>query len=271
MAEPSRARQPIGARDAPGQILVLGRNRSGTKWLSNQVANHPAVAAITAPRIGVLEANLFSHFPRMFGDLSVDDHYYAFLAAFMRSSYFHGSGLPESVLYDRRHTDYLAFFGHFMDRLAAARAAESWLQKGSSLLLPRLHGAFPEARFLIMRRTNVLENVRSSVALRLASRPVRVGPVLLGRELASYYLHRGVEQAYVGHPNVQLVTYESLRADKEQVLRAVCEFLQLDFDPAVLVDTFPANTSYKKVRRETVLSVADVRAFRVLEPLIRAL
>src|SRR5690606_28021639 len=103
MLHSSAAEAQPGDRASPGRIFVLGRNRSGTKWLTNQISNHPQVAAITATNTGVLEANLFEHLPRMFGDLSINDHYYAFLAAFMKSSFFHRSGLPESCLYEKRH------------------------------------------------------------------------------------------------------------------------------------------------------------------------
>lgn len=252
-------------------MFVLGRNRSGTKWLTNQVSSHPEVAAITAPEIGVLESILLEHMQMMFGDLSIDDHYYGFLAAFMHSSYFTCSGLPESVLFERRHTDYLEFFGYFMNRLAEHRGTRFWLQKGSSLLLPRLREAFPDAKFLLMRRTNVLENVSSSIALSGANSSVRSKPLLVARTLASYYAHRGIEQRYLSDPNVMLFTYESMRTDKKRVLRSACEFLGLEFDERMLHDAFPPNTSFKRVNRKEVLTRLDRLAFDVLDPLFSAL
>lgn len=254
-----------------GQVFVLGRNRSGTKWLTNQLSSHPLVAAITAPETGVLEANIFEHMPKMFGDLSIDDNYYAFLACFMKSSYFQRTGLQESVLYERRHQDYLELFLFLMERVAAARGATHWLQKGTSLMLPVLHAEFPHARYLIMRRGNVLDNVLSSIALRRQAGAKGRMPSVIARELASYYLHRGVEEQYLGKENVHLVTYEGMMADKERELRRACEFLGLEFDHVMLADAFPRNTSFKKAKREDVLTKGDLRTFDLLQPVVRAL
>lgn len=254
-----------------GQIFVLGRNRSGTKWLTNQLSNHPEVAAITGPETGVLEANLFEHLPKMFGDLGISDHYYAFLACFAKSSYFLRTGLPESVLFERRHESYLEVFRFLMERLAESRGASAWLQKGNSLMLPALQAEFPNARFLIMRRSNVVDNVRSSIALNAGQTAGRRMPAVIARELASYYLHRGIEEEFIGRANVHLVTYEAMVGGKERVLREVSDFVGLDFDPVMLEDAYPRNTSYKKAKRADVLTGADLRTFEVLEPVIRAM
>lgn len=253
----------------PKQIFVLGRNRSGTKWLTNQVSNHPQVAAITAPETGVLEANIFEHLPRMFGDLSIDDHYYAFLAAFAKSSFFARSGLPESVLFEQRHERYLDLFAFMMDRLADERRCDYWLQKGSSLMLPELMRRFPAAKFLIMRRIDVLANVSSSIALKRANSAKQDKPRLLAREVASYYLHRATEQQYRGRANCHFVEYESMRADKEQVMRAACQFIGLEFSPEVLVDAFPPNTSFRRRRRDEVLTSNDLRFFKVADAVLK--
>lgn len=256
---------------APGRIFVLGRNRSGTKWLTNQISNHPQVAAITAPKTGVLEANLFEHLPRMFGDLKVNDNYYAFLAAFMKSSYFHRSGVNESFLYEVRYDDYLRFFDALMGRLAAQRGATHWLQKGSSQMFPVLLERFPEAKFIVMRREDVLANVRSSVALRGAGSDTRNKPAMVARELASYYLHRAIELDHLERANVRVVTYEQLSSDKERVMKTVCEHLGLAYDEAVLEDRFPPNTSFSRGKRSEVFTPLDLRTFALLRPLFRAL
>ncbi|MFW6008127.1 MAG: hypothetical protein ACOCP8_02575 [archaeon] len=41
------------------KIFVIGKNRSGTKWLSNTVANHKDVFCVQRPGAGgILETNL---------------------------------------------------------------------------------------------------------------------------------------------------------------------------------------------------------------------
>lgn len=255
-------------------IFVVGRNRSGTKWLANSVSNHPDVASIRSARsmrTGVLEANLFQHFPAMFGDLSVDDHYYAFLASFKHSNYFLLTGLPESVLYEKRHADYLSLFRFLMERTAELRGKSVWLQKGSSLMLPELHRAFPDARFVVIQRMHVRENVRSSIALGARGKDLeRHKPKRVARELLSYYLHRATERAYLRHPNVLRVAYEDLRERRESTLREVCAFVGLTFDPSVLEDHYKPNSSFVARTRDGVLTPLDVRVFQMLHPLTRA-
>ena len=271
MSHSSAATVQPETRASPGRIFVLGRNRSGTKWLTNQISNHPQVAAITAANTGVLEANLFEHLPRMFGDLTINDHYYAFLAAFMKSSYFHRSGLPESCLFEQRHDDYLEFFSTFMDNLAHSRGASHWLQKGSSHMFPVLLERFPDAKFIVMRREDVLANVRSSVALKGAASAARNKPLLVARELASYYLHRAIELDHLHHPNVHLVTYERLSGAKAEVMREVCAYLELEFDDVVLEDAFPPNTSFARSKPTEVFTQRDLRTFALLRPLFSSL
>ncbi len=41
-------------------IFIVGTNRSGTKWLSNILANHPDVAAVQTERtLGIVETYMF--------------------------------------------------------------------------------------------------------------------------------------------------------------------------------------------------------------------
>lgn len=254
-------------------MFVVGRNRSGTKWLANSLSNHPDVSSVRSVRstgTGVLEANLFLHFPAIFGDLSIDDHYYAFLASFKHSNYFLLTGLPESVLFEERHTDYLSLFRFLMDRSAEARGKPLWLQKASSLMLPKLHRAFPDARFVVIQRMKVRDNVRSSIALGSRGDELeRNKPKRVARELLSYYLHRAVEQGYVRHPNVLRVTYEDLRERREATLREVCAFVGLRFDPSVLEDRYKPNSSFVARKRDEVLTPLDVRVFQMLHPFAR--
>ncbi|MFO7544706.1 MAG: sulfotransferase [Trueperaceae bacterium] len=254
-------------------IFVVGRNRSGTKWLANSISNHEDVSSIRgarSERTGVLEANLFLHFPAIFGDLSINDHYYAFLASFKHSNYFLLTGLPESVLYEKRHLDYLSLFRFLMDRTAEARGQPMWLQKASSLMLPELYRAFPDARFVVIQRTNVRDNVRSSIALGSRGKALdRHKPNRVARELFSYYVHRATERAYLHHPNVLRVTYEDMRERREATLREVCAFVGLTFDACVLEDRYRPNSSFVARKRDEVLTPVDTRVFQLLHPFAR--
>ena len=73
-----------------------------------------------------------------------------------------------------------------------------------------------------------------------------------------------MEQRYVGRADVLTVTYESLRADKDRVMREVCDFVGLPFDAAVLEDAYratsrPTADQRAAERREVVEALTLIR------------
>lgn len=257
-------------------IFVVGRNRSGTKWLSNILANHDAVAAVQHPKgrwSGIVETNIFDRFPALFGDLSNKENRYGFLACFAETNFFRFTGVPKSALYSYEQDDYLDLFDALMAVFAERRGKQIWLQKSYSLLLPRLHSRFPHAKFVIIRRRNVLDNIRSNLAKQADKEAAaRVGPSRVVREVFSYYLHRAVEERYEAEPNVMLVYYEDLKGDTANVVEKVCAFCGLSYSPSLLNVGYQANTSFKRgVRREDVLSSSGLRVFRLCQALARTI
>jgi hypothetical protein len=259
--------------ESPRPIFVIGRNRSGTKWLSNIIANHESVAAVQHVRgsgSGIVSTNLFDHFPRTFGDLRDSENRSGFLACFAESNFFRHTGLPRQVLHEQHWSDYLELFRYLMGALARKEGKPYWLQKAASLVLPRLHARFPDARFIVIRRLNVLDNIRSSIALhgQAGAKPAR--PARIVAELASYYLHRSIEQQYLASPNVMLVEFEALKEDGDEVVRSVCRFLDLSYQPALLDVGYSPNTSFAgKVKPADVMSPAGLAMFRLLHPIVR--
>jgi hypothetical protein len=258
---------------SPQPVFVIGRNRSGTKWLSNILANHEAVAAVQHPKgswSGIVSTNLFDHFPRVFGDLRNNENRAGFLACFAETNFFRYCGLPRSILFEQRHDDYLDYFDHLMSRLASDQGRGYWLQKAPSLVLPRLLARFPEARFVVIRRTNVLDNIRSSLALHQKSGAKPASPIRISVELGSYYLHRAIEQRYVGSPNFMLVEFESLKTDPAATVENVCRYLGLDYWPEMLEVGYEANSSFSgRTRPQDVISRSGLALFRLLEPVAR--
>ena len=259
-------------------IFVVGRNRSGTKWLSNILANHSDIACVQHERSGgILETNAFRNCPDVFGDLSINDNYYGFLAFFLKSNFFRCSGLAEEVLYEKRFTSYFAFFRFIMDKVAEREQKGHWLQKSDSLLLPTLLEHYPDAKFIVIRRLDVRANVSSSLVLRHYSpfsgelkHDITLRAVL--RELLSYYLHQKTEEYYRGRPNLTFVTYEDLLSDKKAVIERLCEILNLPFQEAILEDIYLKNTSFGvKTKREEILTKKHQQAITLLSPTLKAL
>jgi hypothetical protein len=243
------------------QIFVIGKNRSGTKWLSNTIANHNDVSCVQrAEAGGILEAtNLLSFMPLIFGDLSIDDNCLGFLACFAESNFFKLTGLNERLLYAVRCTSYFRYFEYIMDTYAESRGTGYWLQKVHTALLPTLYDEFPNAKFIIIRR-DVTDTVRSAVGLRILNgvpAPKSRGRML--RDVFSYHLHDRGEKRFASRANVLCLNYEELLADKRQVVEEVCSFLQMPFQPDMLVDRWPQNTSFPKEYHKDMLLSSNER------------
>lgn len=257
-------------------LFVIGRNRSGTKWLSNVLSNAEGVTSLRRDdETGIVETDVFDKFPAAFGELRIKENRLAFLACFLETNSARLSGLAREEIAAIPARDYPGFFRAFMDLTAERRGCRAWLQKGSSLLLPTLHAAYPDARFVVIRR-DLRDNVRSSLAqTRLFSgtpgRPRDTRSAPLVNEVLSYHLHRKVEERYLDEPNVALVRYEELLADPEATARRACEALGLPFEPALLEVRARRNTSYRgQLRRDEVLTPAMERTLRWLDPLAAA-
>lgn len=258
----------IKVKTLPEPVFVIGKNRSGTKWLSNIIARHNDIASVQGDEFGgILECNLFLTFPAAFGCLSYKENYCAMASAFSKTSFFQLTGLDESLLFNRQIADYCEFFRHVMDAYAEKSRKSRWLQKASPLALPMLYASFPDARFVLTSR-NMVDNIRSSLGLRLLHKDAR--PTGLARASALYYLSEKTARLYEGKPNVIKVTYEDLRRDKRRTTESVCDSLELPFQESMLDDKYKKNTSFQKgVKKDDILSPRDVWKLQGLSLLFR--
>lgn len=248
------------------QIFVIGKNRSGTKWLSNTIANHTEVSCIQRPGAGgILETNLFFNMPTLFGDLSIDDNYFGFLACFAKTNFFKITELDEKLLYAVRFDSYFRFFEYVMDAYAEKQSTGYWLQKAHTGLLPTLYNEFPNARFIITRR-DVVDTIRSSIGLRILNETPKLKATRrIVRDVFSYHLHDKSEKRFAARPNVLMLSYEELRADKQLTIEKACSFLQIPFHSEMLVDKWPKNTSFPTgYNKDRLLSPTEIYLIKSL-------
>lgn len=253
-------------------IFVIGRRRSGTKWLSNILANHPEIACVQGRRSGILETGIFDRFPDLFGDLRIDANFYAFLACYSKSDFFRLTGTPEEEFYSSQQRDYFDIFRTLMDGFADRQSSPYWLQKSKSYLLPQFFEKFPDARYVIIRR-GMMDNMRSSIALtmsRLSAHRPALGVVI--SNLFSYYHHLRWEEEYADRDNVVTVRFEDLKADTEGTVAKVCDFLGVDFSQEMLETQYEQNTSFRgNVKRGQTLRRIDRMTIAAVDPLARNL
>ena len=248
-------------------LFVVGRNRSGTKWLSNTIANHPDVACVQRKGAGgILEADILSKAPQVFGPLSIDENYLGFLACFSQSNFFRATGLDRGDLYCPAARTYSAYFRYIMDRYAEKEGKPFWLQKASVRAFETLIREFPDARFIVIER-EVVANIRSKMSVPNVLNPDRSNVL---RALTAYWADHSDASRFSHRSNVMPVTYEQFRSDRENLLRRISDFTGLTFHKAMLEDRWPRNTSFAtETARQQALTGRQERLIRWLSPLLK--
>ena len=251
-------------------IFVLGRNRSGTKWLSNILSNHPDVASLCREGAGgIVEVNELSN-PYLFGDLGVIENKMAFLAFFEKTNYFKLSGLSVEELHKVQFDTLHSFFGSFMSMVASANGQLRWLQKSNTLALPGLLASFPEARFILIRRENIVENIQSHIALHWLGKERIGSQKQLFRKVISYVLHWKFLSHFKSNPRVIVTSYEELKIDTELVVRDICEFVELDYVEGLCARVYKPNSSFSgAIKKDEVLTVLDKLKINLYSKLCR--
>lgn len=209
----------------PTPIFVVGMNRSGTKWLSNELSRHSRIASVKMEgHTGILETNMLHTMERKF-DLSSADDYVGLVELWSQSDFFRQTGAETRLLYDHRPrpTSTTELFGILMDHCARRQRCSHWLQKTSPLIALKLAEAFPHARYVLVRR-KLLGNVRSRVK---HSRAVK-GDASLLRAVGLYVVEAKALTRLIGHQSAVEVRYENMQQDLARTLGPVWEHLGLE-------------------------------------------
>ena len=251
-------------------VFVIGRNRSGTTWLSNQLCEHPQIVGIQHERHhGIKESNYFGIIDVRYGDLAKRVNYAEFVEVMAASDLFRLADADREYLYSLWPTTYEDVFRKVMDRFAQQRGAHAWVAKSDvrEKMLKQVLAAYPDARIVGIRRDPV-PNIASHMAMPL-SRQVRARKRALFRHVMAHAYSDKVLKAFVRQSDrVHVFRYEDLRADAEGTLRDVLEFVGLPWDDAVLGQTYKPNTSFRTPEeRDQALTPGEKRLIRVLHAL----
>ncbi|MEM1398423.1 MAG: sulfotransferase [Pseudomonadota bacterium] len=249
-------------------VFILGIQRSGTTWVANLLAAHPAIAAVKAERHhGVHESVYFSHFARCYGPWEDASARARFLKAFLASDYFSLTGLDPTGFADTDARSYAAFFREVMDRFAADNDRHIWLEKSPhhTLLGDELAKAYPDAVFIcIIRPTmDLLRSRLWSFGRTPPPYPKRLA--VIARACVSNAFHRRSLVGFAArHARAFSLDYADLSADPLAALAPLWPALKLD-PPEKLESAFAANTSFgSATQRKRALTATDravARAF----------
>ena len=230
-------------------IIVVGMNRSGTKWLSNILANHPDVACVRGERFqGILETNMFGTMGRKF-NLQYPDDYVAFLELWTKSDFFTMTGIDQewfvALLCHRNWPrDTVEIFALLLQALAHQQRKRFWLQKTGPAMGLALGDRFPSAKVLIIQR-DMKDTVRSTV--QLATNQGR--HVSTARAVYGYVIEAKMLMKLRQLRDVCFLRYEELLAKTEEQVQVVCDHIGIDYSTSLLDISFKRNTSFQHAKR----------------------
>jgi hypothetical protein len=257
---------PRPADDGTGiavPLFVLGKHRSGTTWLANQLAAHSAIAAVTHPRHhGVHESAYFAYIVGRYGPVSDRLNYEELVTVLERSDYFQLAGFGRQEMLDLWPSSYEGLFRTLMGRFAARNSARYWLEKTPthSLLVSELASHYPDAKFVAVQR-----DLTAVVASTIRHENALGNHILIIRTVFGWLYYSRVLHAFGRKSERMLeVEYDDLQRDLEATLRDICRFLAIDFEAGMLAERFAANTSFTSNReRQATLSGMDRGLIRV--------
>lgn len=253
----------------PTPIFVIGINRSGTKWLSNILCNHPDIAGIQHPdHYGILESNMLGVFQRKF-NISNPDDYAALIYAWSGTDFFELAGGDRDYFLSLspRPDTISKTFGILMDRYCERNGKSFWCQKVQPNGAERVLRNFPDAKFIVIKR-NAADIIRSMY--------VQTKSLGNDRSLYSIIYTYSIEEEIINSasatPGVMTIHYEDLRKDAAGAVSGICEWAGLEFFPDMLKIPYEKNTSFSGgKKREDALTSGEERKMKILIFLMRAM
>lgn len=209
---------------SPTPFFIVGSARSGTSLLRLMLNAHPEVAVPSESRFVV-------EFWAGRDEVRVDD----FLEKLANYHLFTNWRLPiEAVraeIGDAPSCRYPEAVAAAYRAFAKAHGKSRWGDKTPRYVehIPLLAGLFPGARFVHLVRDG------RNVALSYANVPFGPKTVARAARLWARRVEAGIRDGRALPPGRYLeLRYEDLIEDSEAELRALCDFLDLDFDPGML-------------------------------------
>ncbi len=236
----------------PAPIFVLGCNRSGTTWLSNILCNHKTIAGVQHDiHHGIHESSFFSHILDRYGSLNNDNNYIELVETFSRSDYFVLTGISKDVFYNNfknRPRDYYSFFRKIMDMYAHIKKCSYWLEK-TPMHTPYINTLminYPDAKIITIKR-NIISTLNSFLKLLYNQNE----KLTRKKTIAHLVLRYVTYYKYINHyskksSRILQTTYEDLTNNTHTQLQKICDFLNVEYNDKLLVNSFKPNSSFDK-------------------------
>lgn len=221
------ARFPVSPKSM-NQVFIVGCPRSGTTLLQSLLAAHPDITSFP-------ETQFFLH---LWGeDLRRTLH--EKLAVFFnedihRPEFMEGWQPVQSV------TDRVKWFVSVLDELAAENGNNIWLEKSPQHLffIADILAHLPEAKFIHITR-NPLDTIASlylATRIPLSQHHGWGEPWNLEKCVTMWKQSDYATKTYANNPQHLIVNYEQLTENPPEILTKCCEFIGVEYCPAMLED-----------------------------------
>lgn len=224
-------------------ILVVGRERSGTKYVSNLIASNFDVSAIQSEmHDGIIECNLLHAYPKAFGQQPIKENKLAALHTLSNEYFFKYSSVSKDELFSIKFEDFFDLFNQFLEKNAKNQNQIGWVHKADARSLNQYHRA--NAKGLIIRR-QIVNSTWSFFKLRDKVKKPKVFKYMLAA-----HCYRKIEEYYAKKRKWPIFNYEFIINNKENFLNQIAHYLNEDQkrfqEPAFNNSSFKGESSSKK-------------------------
>jgi hypothetical protein len=251
-------------------IIVVGMNRSGTKWLSNILCNNQDVICVQSKKAcGVLESVILSGVMESKFDLSFPEEFAASMELLFKSNYFKIAQAEKEMFYkmNPRPNNFYEIYRIMMENYAKRNNKKFWLQKTSPFQALKVLKYFSEGYFVVIKR-NIVDTLKSQFQ-RYSTRGIKKS---LYKKIYSYVFQEKILANICKRPNVVYVQYEKLIENPDEQIRNVCDFIGIRFEPEMLNVTYRKNTSFKnESERNTIITGNNEIFLKIISKVFRLL
>jgi len=232
----------------PTPVFVVGKHRSGTTGLANQLCQNTSIAGVQHEKHwGIHESGYFTYLAGRYGPLDSWTNFREFVEVMSASDYFRLTGLSKKFALSLFPTTYSDFFASIMNEFARRCGTPFWLEKSPSHTkkLTWIARSFPSAKFVAIVR-NVEEVVGSTLAkkdlrARSSSRALKIIRTVFGW---IYYNKSIFELKQRNEGRIEVVKFEDFREEPKDVLLGICSFIGVEYDEEMLIETYAHNSSF---------------------------
>lgn len=251
-------------------IIIIGMNRSGTKWLSNILCNHHDVIGVQSERAkGILESDILRGYIESKFDLRYPDDYVAFIELWSSTEFFKKANADKEKFYRLRPRPEKSFelFKILIEDYTKNHNKKYWLQKTSPAQAMKVMDYFNDGYFIVIRR-NIIDTLKSMLQQSL-NKGIRRS---LNRAIYSFVIQKKMLNEICRRKDVICIKYENLIGSPEMQIRNVCDFIGIQFDYEMLNVPYIKNTSFKKGSdRKVIFNWVDKLTIKIMSNLFSLL